>query len=381
MTSNPNLVQRGQKLYQAGQFWQAATVWQQAATAFEAQGDILKQVLVLSYIASAWEQLGEWNRANTAINKSLKLLKQEQTSQETEDSSTLILAQILNTQGHLQLAQGQDSEALATWQQAETAYAGIGDQVGILGSQINQARALQTLGMYRRARANLEQVKQKLQLQPDSILKVTGLRNLGDALRRIGDLDASWQTLQQSLTLAQSLAKIERSLAGELPSQISVTLLSLGNTARAQGETEKAITLYRQAAATAVLSTFKIQALVNQLSLLVETKKWAVVQTLWLQINSQLTKMPPSRMAVYAKINLAQSLMKMGKRADGQKKSPPISIDNSTIAQILATALQQAKDLGDQRALSSALGNLGGLYEQTQQWANAQDLTEQALMQ
>jgi hypothetical protein len=49
------------------------------------------------------------------------------------------------------------------------------------------------------------------------------------------------------------------------------------------------------------------------------------------------------------------------------------------IAQILATALQQAQSLQDPRAESYALGQLGGLYELTEQWSEAQNLTQQAL--
>jgi CHAT domain-containing protein len=64
----------------------------------------------------------------------------------------------------------------------------------------------------------------------------------------------------------------------------------------------------------------------------------------------------------------------MGKRGDREKFAP------LEIAQLLATAIQQAKNLGDSRAESYALGNLGKLYEQTQQWSNAQKLTEQALL-
>jgi CHAT domain-containing protein len=48
------------------------------------------------------------------------------------------------------------------------------------------------------------------------------------------------------------------------------------------------------------------------------------------------------------------------------------------IAQIVATAVEQAKSLEDKRAEAYALGTLGGLYEQTQQWNDAQKLTQQA---
>lgn len=50
------------------------------------------------------------------------------------------------------------------------------------------------------------------------------------------------------------------------------------------------------------------------------------------------------------------------------------------IAQILATAVQQAHSLGDKRAEAFALGSLGNLYEQTGQWSEAQKLTQQALV-
>ena len=51
-----------------------------------------------------------------------------------------------------------------------------------------------------------------------------------------------------------------------------------------------------------------------------------------------------------------------------------------TISQNLAAAVKQARELPDPRAESYALGQLAALYEQTQQWQAAQDLTQQALI-
>jgi hypothetical protein len=42
------LVQQGRERYEAGQFSQAATVWQQAMSAFKTQGDVLNQAMILS---------------------------------------------------------------------------------------------------------------------------------------------------------------------------------------------------------------------------------------------------------------------------------------------------------------------------------------------
>jgi len=371
-------IQQGRELYQAGQFSEAVTVWQKAAATFEAQGDVLNQALTLSYLASAFEQLGQWTQATEAITQSLQFLTNNK--QQTTNLQ-LILAQVLNTQGNLQLTQGQESDALATWQQAEAAYQKAGDEVGILGSQINQARALQAMGLYRRATILLEQVEQTLQKQPDSALKVAGLRNLGNTLRLVGDLDRTRIVLQQSLAIAQRLRQELPLSSEESALDISGILVSLGNTVRAQGETDTALKFYRQAAEIAPLPTTKIQAQVIQLNLLIQAKRWAEAQTLWTQIQPQLAQLPPNRLAVYTQIDVAQSLTKIGiegARGAGEAREESKFILAS--ARLLANALQQARSLNDARAESYVLGTLGTLYEQTRQWDDAQKLTQQALI-
>ncbi len=116
-----------------------------------------------------------------------------------------------------------------------------------------------------------------------------------------------------------------------------------------------------------------VQAQLNQLSLLVDNKKWQDAVALDAQIQPQLASLPPSRMAVYAQINLAQSLTQLKQRSTG---STPSWQD---ISQLLAKSVRQARGLQDQRAISYAFGNLGKLYEQTGQWEDAKNLTEQAL--
>lgn len=379
----PQLVQQGKELYKAGQSFEAVKVWQQAARAYQAQSDVLNQAMVLSNLSLAYQQLGQWSEATAAITNSLKLLQNFSRDVGGSKEQLKILAQALNTQGSLQLALGQSEQALTTWQRAGATYAQAGDDVGTTRSLINQAQALQGLGLYLRALATLNQVSSTLQKQPDSLIKVAGLRSLGNALRVVGDLDQSRQILQQSLTVAQQL---------QSPQEIGATLFSLGNTARAQQKTEAALEFYQQATDASTSPITKIQAQLNQLSLFVETKQWSDAQALSPQIQSQITTLSPSSTAVYARIDFAQSLMKLRTNrvqgdngTTGQEESSsilPLSphAPPSFIAQILATAVQQAKSLGDQRAEAYALGNLGGLYEQTQQWSIAQDLTQQALL-
>jgi CHAT domain-containing protein len=360
---NPSqLLQQGRTLFEAEQFADAAKVWQQAAQVYQSQGDKLNQAQAFSFMSLAYQQLGQWEEASEAIASSLQLLKDDR--RPTLDSQ-LILARTLNTQGHLQLALGQAQQALTTWQQAAATYAQAGNETGITGSLINQVQALQNLGFYRRANKTLTELEQTLQNQPDSLLKATGLRSLGNALRAVGDLDKSRRVLQQSLTLAQKLKS---------PQEIATAWVSLGTTAQAQQDTPAALKFYQQAEAASTSPTTRIQAQLNQLSLLLETKSWSTAIALWSQIQPEIANLPPSRTAVYARINFAQSLSRLKQTSD------PYSAPSwSEIGQLLATAVQQAKSIKDTRAEAYALGHLGGLYEQTQQLSSAQDLTRQAL--
>ncbi|MEQ8996182.1 MAG: CHAT domain-containing protein [Coleofasciculus sp. B1-GNL1-01] len=353
------LVQQGKNDYQTGHYAAAITVWKQALDAFTTQGDTLNQAMVLSNLALAYRQLGQWHEANQAIETSLNLLSTPNPN--TSQNPLKILAQALNTQGHLQLAQGQAELALATWEQATKTYQQVGDETGVTRSLINQTHAMRALGLYLRARNLLDQIRQTLAAQPDSLTKIAGLRSLGDLLRITGDLNQSRQILDQSLAIAKALPSSPDSTA---------ILFSLGNTARSQNQIEDAIQFYQQAAATTVSPTLQFQAQANQLSLFVETQQQQAARQLWTQLQPQLAQLPASRQTLYAQINVARSLMQMSHDASGNAPE---------IAQLLATITQQARTLKDRQVEAYALGYLGQLYEQTQQLANAQTLTEQAL--
>jgi len=357
-------VQQGKTLYEAGQFTEAVKVLQQAAAAFKATGDGLRQAMTLSNLSLAYQQLGQWSQAEQAIAQSLNLLQKGRNTGSSKERSQL-LAQTFDVQGRLQLAQGQAEIALATWRQAVDIYTKIGDEAGLTRNRINSAQALQALGLYRQARKTLEEVTQTLQKQPDSALKATGLRSLGNVLRVVGDFKGARESLEQSLNVAKR---------SQSPEAISDTLLSLGNTARAQQDTPAALKFYQLSTTTSASHSTRIQALLNQLSLLVEkTNQVNDALALYPQIQPQIANLPPSRTAVYARINLAQSLTKL------KQKTATNSPSWQDISQLLAASVQQARDLKDQRATSYALGNLGNLYEQTQQWDDAENLTQQAL--
>ncbi|HEY9665497.1 MAG TPA: CHAT domain-containing protein, partial [Coleofasciculaceae cyanobacterium] len=329
--------------------------------------------------------------------QSLNLLQANKTNSQAYQE---ILAKALNAQGNVQWEKGQLEQALSSWKEATRHYAATSHGEGIVMTKINQSKALQALGLSLEAEEILQQIYQNLQQQPDSNLKATGLRHLGKAFRHVGKLDESRRVLQESLNLTQ------------LPKAKSLTLLELGNTDRAlanraiaigkQQEAKRyiqeAIQFYQQAAdrgteaLTLPLLGGELQAQLNHLSLLIETGQESEAVQLLPNIQQAIANLPLSRSTIYARLNLAQSLTCLQSGIDtsllscisSEQYSPKPSSERLTpswqeIAQIVATARQQAQNLQDRAAESYALGQLGGLYELTGQWREAQNLTQQAL--
>ncbi|MDJ0598269.1 MAG: CHAT domain-containing protein [Crocosphaera sp.] len=362
ITEVSQLVNQAKENYQSGNFPEAIKIWKKALDILSSQGDHLNQAMVLSNLALAHQKLGQWQQAKDYIAESLSLLENQPTPLNQDYEK--ILAQVLNTQGSLQLAQGQAKQALSTWEEANQHYQNAKDQSGIILSSLNQAQALKTLGFYQRAHQILKQVEQQWQREPDSLVKAAGLNNLGNLLRLLGYLEESEQLLQKSLTIAQTFNS---------SSDINAALFSLGNTARARKQMGEAIAFYEQAAQTAPSSLGRFEAQCNELSLLIENRQLTKARQLWPQMLAQVSSLPRNRPGIYAQFNFAQTLYRFA------------DIDPSTdgslfpIESLLNQALEEAQNLDDQPAISYGLGYLGQLEEQQQQWVTAQSLTEQAL--
>ncbi|ARV63018.1 hypothetical protein BZZ01_14080 [Nostocales cyanobacterium HT-58-2] len=381
--SASTLEQQARTRYGANQFTEAATLFQQAAQTYKAAGDPIRQALSLSNLSLCYQQLGQWNDASKAIADSLSLLE---ATKATTPATSLALAQALDIQGGLLLARGQAEAALQSWERATKLYTQQSKPERALISQINQAQAFQNLGLYRRAialldtalklpsraTANAEQLQNMLNAVPASPETATALRTLGDSLRVTGNFPQARLVLERSLAIANKL---------QLPDIITLAQLSLGNTARAQLSldntanapinSQAALKFYQQAAATDS-PNLRVQAQVNQLSLLVDTNQQSAAQTLLPQVQQQIDALPPSRTAIEARVNLAQSMMRMASQSGGASFL-------GGAEQLLITAVQQAKNLGDSQTLAYALGSLGNVYEKTQQWSKAENYTQQAL--
>ena len=356
------LLEMGRTEGEAGRFSSAASLWERAVAEYRRSGDVLGAAASSSYLSYAYLQLGQLQQATRAIEESKTILQQAPSDTATAAAKT-IWAGALNTEGFIQLAMGETEAALESFGKAAGLYESVGDEEGKLGAQINQAGALQTLGLYRRSRKTLEQINSQLQSQPDSPVKATGLRSLGVALQVVGDLERSKEVLQQSLAIAERL--------GSNPA-ISATLFSLGNSNFATGDTDTAINFYQRAAAKATGPLEETEARVRLLRAYIEGQMWQEARDLLPQIQDPTRNLKPSRMSAYAAVSLASSWMKL----------PAINPERQTqeIAQLLARAVQQARSLNDKRAESLALKQLGELYGQTEQWKEAQKIVEKGLL-
>lgn len=260
------------------------------------------------------------------------------------------------------------------------------------------------------------------QLNPNfKSIQLTGSRLLGDVLRQLGFLDNS----------QKFLAAVDRAITQEKNNQEKALVwLSLGNTYEASGNRNRflaesgdntqinyystALDYYRRAIEVAGTSFIKIQARLDLFSLLVDPKignkiNLREAEELRLAILSQLSQLPPSRHKIYGEVSLMNSLANLKNEELKAANNPPnfraekseslsnyclpdsltVSESLSQNSQVLswgeivnlgAKAVKLGKDLGDLRATAYALGNLGGIYEQKQQWLEAQQCTEQALL-
>ncbi|HLO47933.1 MAG TPA: CHAT domain-containing protein [Kamptonema sp.] len=384
-TSSFQQIQQAHTLYNNGRFQEALPLLQQAAATFEKQGDRINQGMALSNLAAALAQLQQWEQAEQTVNASLSLLQGQSKTAEQQR----ILAQTQDIKGQLQLEQGNVQDALEIWIQSTKIYQAIDAKEALIQSQVNQSLALQSLGLYPRAcKTLLESLKLESQTcelsatalptlknYPVSVVTVRAMNSLGHVLRVLGQLDQSQKILSIALPASEQLG---------IPQEQAAIYLNLGNTARAfanqpalttaqRTEFEQSASIaYKQSAQLATRSDTRMQAQLNQLSLLVDEKNWSETEKMWRSLQPQVSQFPPNQAGIYAQVNLAQSLMKIAERS---------SQDNlfREVEQILNRANQQAKLLSNTRTQAYILSTQGKLYELQKQQSQAEFFTNQAL--
>ena len=355
-----NLVHRGQVAYDLGRYQDAVIAWQQAEQVYQRYKERVNRASNLNHLALAYQELGQLKAAEKSNAQSLQLLQ----TQSESNGNLAIIAQALNIKGSLQLAMGKAKSALETWQEAASTYQQAQDSLGIIGSQINQAQALQAMGFHRRSHKLLLQIQEQLSQESNPLLKVKVLNSFGTTLQTIGDLNLSQEVLESSLAISRDLNLLEEQ---------AITLFSLGNTAKLKEDDREAIAFYQQAVALTKQPLTKIEAQLNLLSSLIATEQVSEAKALLPKIKTNIVNLPLSRSAIYTQVNLAKNL------SDLQTKESVLGQYTLEITDILAQAKKKARQIQDNRAESAAWGTLGHFYEQQQQWNKAEKTTLKAL--
>ena len=130
--------------------------------------------------------------------------------------------------------QGKVNQALENWQTAENIYQQLKQNEGVFHNQINQIKALQSLGNYQQAVVLVSEVQKKLDQAPLS-QQVLGFKNLGEVLQSIGELNQAEKVLLKSRKLATE---------NNLQKSVNPINLSLANNYWALGRLESERDIY-----------------------------------------------------------------------------------------------------------------------------------------
>ena len=223
-TNEPTIEQKAEQLYQQNKYQEAIELLEQSIKNERESGDTVGKAIALRNLALVYQKLGQWQQASDTLAEAENTI----IAIDNEPQKNNVLAQILEVRGQIQLSLGQSQNALDTWKKTATLYEQQNNITGYTQAQVYQSHALQTLGLYSQAIKTLTEVEDKLENQPDTIIKAQALLNTGNVLTRTGRYQESATILESSLTIAKKIK--ESSLIAEI-------FFNLGNNARLQSRT------------------------------------------------------------------------------------------------------------------------------------------------
>lgn len=337
------LVQQGIRRYEAGQFTEAITLWQQALSQTSVATD---RAVVHNNLAHAYRQVGQLDQAIPQWEQAIQIYRSE-----ADDSKQRLLASLL----------------------------------------AEQAQAYSDLGQHRRAITLAESAAQLARARQNQTAEAAAQGALGNAYWALGDYEPALLAHRTSLDIARR---------SKNPSHITTALNNLGNvftsraeryryqatvaeleddrpevtrlTRLAQQDTTMALETFEQSleASRALGGLTEARALLNLNHLLDQSASPNpdLIATNRTQVLKLLAVEPNSRDKAYLLINLTAS--------SNQASAP--DPESSQTAALLKQAIAVAQTIGDRRAESFALGSLGQVYESAGQYDTAMGFTRQA---
>jgi CHAT domain-containing protein len=385
--------EQGQRAYAESRYADALAHWQRAATEARTLGQHPQEIVALQGQALALQALGREDEADRALDVAEARLATITTPDRSPDPSPDpspdfqgLQARLLNTRGTIALERGQPEAAIAPLQQAQQIYAQLGDRQGQLGTTVNQARALEAAGLYRRSADMLRQAAPLIAQEPDPMLRLAGWLTLADALRAVGNL------AQAREVLTQALASVPESIAGPLWLSLGQVERAAARLARDRNDLPVAETAL-QAADRALAQAQRwersplgqLRAELERLDLAAERRGQPMPTADLNRLGERLATLPLTAARLETEIRLA--LLWRDRTLPPDLSPTGIAVgspaerqaDRRAAAQGLAAALAHAQAIGDRRTVSFARGELGQLYLAVGQRSAAQELLTTAL--
>ncbi len=386
--ANPALSaqEQGQRAYAEHRYAEALAHWQRAAAEAQNQGQHPQEIVALQGQALALQALGREAAADRALDLAL-----ERWAAIAPPDRPDLQARLLNTRGTIALERGRPEAAIAPLTQAQQIYQQLGDRQGQLGTTVNQARALEAAGLYRRSAEILRQAVPLITQEPDPTLRLAGWLTLADALRAVGNLD------QAREVLAQALAAVPDAMAGPLWLSLGQVEWAAARLAHDRNDLPVVETAL-QAADRALGEAQRwersplgqLRAELERLDLRAERSGQPIAPAALQHLDDQLATLPLTAARLETEIRLAllwrdrtlprRALPRLESATDpASQHAEARSADRLAAAQRLAAALAHALELGDRRLATFARGELGQLYLEAGQRSTAQGLLATAL--
>ena len=264
---------------------------------------------------------------------------------------------------------GDFEQAVERWTSAAAAYERSAARPEQIDALIRLSEAYQSLGRYRTAAIRLDQAKALAAGRDDPLLSIQILWRSGSLYQAGGQHAEAERSLQEALKRAKTLPQAALTAA---------ILNDLGNLAASQGKFADALAAYNESFQTAQAAQVKLLAatsLVNAARVSLPLKQYRESKQRLDEAAGLLRGLEPSHEQISAFITVGLTYAKL--RAFLVELNRDLTLASF---QALHEAARAADQLDDRRASSFAWGYLGKLYEDERRYAEALDVTQQAIL-
>ena len=263
---------------------------------------------------------------------------------------------------------GNFENALAHWEQAAAGYKAAGNREGQTLALVQAAEAYLALGQYPRAFDRLQRALALAEQtdNPSLVAAVTG--SLGNTYLLAGRVAEAKRTLESAVDIATK--------AGN-PAIAASALNNLGNLLASQGSLDRAAAVYKRAldvARKASNDDLALRALINLARTLVDAGEDDKAGALLANVQRDIRALATSHDKAYGLISVGRLYARLSSSADERSNQW-----GQQAYKVFDYALAVARAVYDMRAQSYALGYMGQLYEQAQQYDDALQFTQRAI--